>query len=325
MESNRVMRLGRALRRGGLLWGVALFLLVFLSLTVRPPMREGTGKGSAEPVADEMAFEWALVAPAGDISPHPGAVGGAFIDGAAVAAGRDVATAHLQRMILSGAEISLRGTDGTPPHVTLILHPVVQATAEHAAPVAAVEPSPEPPAGPAIVEAPAAVSEEEDAAPQPREESEPEAEETPPVAPRGQLPEGVVALPVQGEIVTDFGWVRCATLDEWLFHPGVDISVPPGSEVRSVSDGQVLDVVDESASGVTVTVSSGDLVFVYGAMASAEVSPGDEVSEGDVVGVTGESPPRDAALPPHLHWEIRDREGQPLQLVVSSTGVAISR
>ncbi len=323
MEANFIVKACQTLHRKGLVWGAALFCLVFFSLTARAPsgVIEPT---PAEPVAREMAFEWALTAPGGDISPHEGARRGGFIDGAPVPVGRDVVTHYLQQMMLSGTEFSLRGPDGASPGLTLIAHSVAEGPAVQEDPAAVTEPCPDPRPRPQVAEARAAV-EEKDPEPEPSEEDPHRKTDEVGVVPPVQLPEGVIALPVPGEVITGYGWVRCATLDEWIFHPGVDIRAEEGSPVRSVAAGQVLSVLDEIASGVTVTVAAKDLLFVYGAMASSEVDEGDPVSEGDVLGVIGAPPPREVGLPPHLHWEIRDGAGEPLELVVTAGGIKITR
>ncbi len=327
MAGNNVVNVWTS-RAKGLLWGAALFSLVFLSLTASPPSRQATEDPVPEPVAPEMNFEWALTAPSGDISPHDGG-GRSFIEGGVVPAGLDVVTHYLQQMILAGTEFSLRGPDGAPLGLTLIGHRVVQALAEEEGeeeddiPVAIIEPSPEP-----VVEDEAESPAEEDV-PAPgaespgEDEQEPEDEEPLPVLPT-ELPGGTFAFPVHGEVITGYGWIRSVTLNEWIFHPGVDIGAELGSRVRSVADGQVHEVRDDAASGVSVTVLAEGLFFVYRGMAESEVQPGDAVARGEVLGVIGKPPPQEVGLSPHLHLEIRDRAGEPLELVVTEEGIRIS-
>ncbi len=330
MAGNHVVKVWK-LRGKGLLWGAALFSLVFFSLTASPP---SPGASEApmqepEPVAPEMNFEWALTAPGGDISPHEGG-GRSFIEGGAVPAGLDVVTHYLQQMILAGTEFSLRGPDGVPLGLTLIGHRVVQALAEEddddgaEIPVAIIEPSP----GTPVVEEAESPAEEDVPAPaaeSPGADEEEQEDEAPlPDPPEVELPEGTIAFPVDGEVITGYGWIRSATLNEWVFHPGVDIEAELGSPVRCVADGRVQEVRDDAASGVTVTVFAEDLFFVYKGMAESVVQPGDTVTKGEVLGVIGKPPPQEVGLPPHLHWEIRDRAGEPLELVVTEEGIRIS-
>lgn len=120
-------------------------------------------------------------------------------------------------------------------------------------------------------------------------------------------------LPLPGEIITDYGWVRCRTLDEWLFHPGVDIAAAEGTQVRAVASGEVAGVKDDPAMGTTVVVELADgRRLVHAALKLAAVEPGQTVRRGDPLGEVGPSPPGSAVLPPHLHWEVRCPEGHPL-------------
>ncbi len=126
-------------------------------------------------------------------------------------------------------------------------------------------------------------------------------------------PSDIEQLPVTGEIITEYGWGRCETLDEWRFHPGIDIAATTGTPVKAVISGRVVEVVQDPGMGKIITLKlNGGYKLVHAALRSVLVNEGEMVQAGDILGEVGESPPRKAGLTPHLQWEIRTSEGEPL-------------
>lgn len=90
-------------------------------------------------------------------------------------------------------------------------------------------------------------------------------------------------------------------------HPGLDVAVPTGSYVRSVESGVVLEVGRDPVYGRFVRVRhSGGYASLYGHASRLFVQPGDSVSGGEVLGLSGNS---GRSTAPHLHVEVR-REGE---------------
>lgn len=113
---------------------------------------------------------------------------------------------------------------------------------------------------------------------------------------------GRLDWPVDGTIIYRFGRVVNPnnTTTRWN---GIGISAAEGTQVRSVSAGEVVlaDVMGTYGNTVIVQHGGGDY-SVYGSLARMAVSKGARVTKGQSVGTIGATDP---ALPPHLHFEIR--------------------
>jgi len=113
---------------------------------------------------------------------------------------------------------------------------------------------------------------------------------------------GKLAWPVDGNILYRFGRVVNPnnTTIRWN---GIGIAAAPGTPVKCVAGGQVVAAAQVGTYGETVIVEHGGGDYsVYSSLGHANVSKGDKVSKGQVVGTVGVSDPD---LPPHLHFEIR--------------------
>ena len=113
---------------------------------------------------------------------------------------------------------------------------------------------------------------------------------------------GRLDWPVDGTIIYRFGRVINPnnTTTRWN---GIGISAAEGTQVRSVSAGEVVlaDVMGTYGNTVIVQHGGGDY-SVYGSLGRMAVSKGSRVTKGQSIGTIGATDP---ALPPHLHFEIR--------------------
>jgi septal ring factor EnvC (AmiA/AmiB activator) len=113
---------------------------------------------------------------------------------------------------------------------------------------------------------------------------------------------GRLDWPVDGNIIYRFGRVINPnnTTTRWN---GIGISAAEGTQVRSVSAGEVVlaDVMGTYGNTVILQHGGGDY-SVYGSLASMAVVKGARVTKGQTIGTIGATDP---ALPPHLHFEIR--------------------
>lgn len=113
---------------------------------------------------------------------------------------------------------------------------------------------------------------------------------------------GRLDWPVDGSIIYRFGRVVNPnnTTTRWN---GIGISAASGTEVKSVSAGEVVlaDVMGTYGNTVIVEHGGGDY-SVYGSLSRMSVSKGSRVVKGQVIGAIGATDP---SLPPHLHFEIR--------------------
>ncbi len=113
---------------------------------------------------------------------------------------------------------------------------------------------------------------------------------------------GKLDWPVEGAIIYRFGRVVNPnnTTTRWN---GIGIAASAGTEVKSVSAGQVVlaDVMGTYGNTVIVQHGGGDY-SVYGSLSRIQVTKGERVTKGEDIGTVGATDP---SLPAHLHFEIR--------------------
>jgi len=98
-------------------------------------------------------------------------------------------------------------------------------------------------------------------------------------------------------------------------HPGIDLAVPVGSEVRASGGGVVREAGQDSAYGLYVLIQHPQAYqSMYGHLSRLLVSRNDEVRAGQVIGLSGNT---GRSTAPHLHFEIRraGRSVDPLTMV----------
>lgn len=93
-------------------------------------------------------------------------------------------------------------------------------------------------------------------------------------------------------------------------HAGQDYAAPTGTPLKSMSSGTVVQAGEMSGYGNTVDIEYWDgTVSRYGHMDSIDVTVGQEVGPGDVVGRSGNT---GRSTGPHLHVEIHPDGGEPI-------------
>jgi len=121
--------------------------------------------------------------------------------------------------------------------------------------------------------------------------------------PAGPMPSPSAAgliWPLEGTLTSGFGyrWGR--------MHEGIDISVPEGTPIRAAADGTVILLQSEYESGgygnYTCVDHGGGLSTCYAHQSSFATSVGASVSQGDVIGYSGNT---GHSTGPHLHFEVR--------------------
>jgi murein DD-endopeptidase MepM/ murein hydrolase activator NlpD len=111
--------------------------------------------------------------------------------------------------------------------------------------------------------------------------------------------------PLDERGVVTRGQVTEGSADET--HPGIDIAVPIGTPIRAAGGGTVTRTGSDSEYGLFVLLTHVDgYQTMYGHASRILVAEGDEVSAGQVVGLSGSTGHSSA---PHLHFEIR-RDGR---------------
>ena len=88
-------------------------------------------------------------------------------------------------------------------------------------------------------------------------------------------------------------------------HPGLDIAVPVGTLVRATAAGLVAEAGEDPEYGTFVLLQHADeYQSMYGHLSRLVVRPGQRVSAGEVIGLSGNTGNSSA---PHLHFEIRKK------------------
>ena len=95
------------------------------------------------------------------------------------------------------------------------------------------------------------------------------------------------------------------TLDLWEIHKGLDISSNEGYEVKSLLTGKVTDVFKDDRHGISVKVESdNNTVVVYSNLnEKTNVKKGQEVTEGQVLGIVGNTTSVESKDGEHIHIE----------------------
>lgn len=92
--------------------------------------------------------------------------------------------------------------------------------------------------------------------------------------------------------------------DTYMQNSGVDYSSGSEFDVVSILDGTVTEVIDDEIMGKTIKIKhSNDLISVYQSMGTTEFKVNDTVSQGTIIGKSGENNVS-TDLGNHLHFEL---------------------
>jgi murein DD-endopeptidase MepM/ murein hydrolase activator NlpD len=120
-----------------------------------------------------------------------------------------------------------------------------------------------------------------------------------PSAPPAQSSGGPMVWPVSGPITSPF----CERRSYEACHPGIDIAVPTGTPIHAAASGRVAIAGWVGGYGnYTCIQHSASLSSCYGHQSSIQVSVGQSVSQGQVIGLSGST---GNSTGPHLHFEVR--------------------
>lgn len=108
-------------------------------------------------------------------------------------------------------------------------------------------------------------------------------------------------VPVEGKISGNFGNQRIFNGTPKSPHSGTDIAAPEGTPVKASGNGKVvLSGKDYFYTGNMVIIDHGQgLQTIYAHLKEAKVKEGDEVKQGDIIGLVGKT---GRATGAHLHW-----------------------
>jgi len=109
--------------------------------------------------------------------------------------------------------------------------------------------------------------------------------------------------PVVGSVTSEYGYRTHPVYGTRKLHSGLDVSAPRGTPIAAVQGGTVLMAGVQGGYGNVVIVDHGDGVStLYAHMSKINVSKGQQVNRGDVVGLVGAT---GTATGNHLHFEVR--------------------
>lgn len=113
--------------------------------------------------------------------------------------------------------------------------------------------------------------------------------------------------PLKGNVQLKYSMdslVYSKTLDQYMTHPGVDISAALSAKVNAVANGTVSKVYNDDRYGVTVQIThKNGLISTYSNLADqghAEI--GDEVTQGQTIGCVGDTALFESLDETHLHF-----------------------
>ncbi len=146
----------------------------------------------------------------------------------------------------------------------------------------------------AVMEEPAGEEKEEIEAPVPAK-GEKSAE--PPLA--------EMILPVSGQVIAGYGFNYSQVFNDFRFHDGVDLSVQRDMPVAAVLAGKVSTVEYNQLYGYRVTLDHGSgWQTRYANLAKVSVKKGEQVKQGEKLGVIGDPGSAEAHRGTHLHLEL---------------------
>ncbi|KAB3539695.1 peptidoglycan DD-metalloendopeptidase family protein [Alkaliphilus pronyensis] len=98
------------------------------------------------------------------------------------------------------------------------------------------------------------------------------------------------------------------TLEQWSTHKGLDIHAEEGAPVRAVLDGEVLEILNDTIMGITITLQhDGELLTKYSNLSTdALVEVGEIVEKGQIISGVGKTASTKTIEGPLLHFQVID-------------------
>ena len=101
-------------------------------------------------------------------------------------------------------------------------------------------------------------------------------------------------------------------------HRGVDYAVKQGTTVYAPADGICVQPTNDGSFGIAVCIDHHEHPWrftLYAHLSKAYVQPGDQVQDGQIIGLTGNT---GKSTGPHLHWQLCQASTFPLALSYST-------
>jgi murein DD-endopeptidase MepM/ murein hydrolase activator NlpD len=117
------------------------------------------------------------------------------------------------------------------------------------------------------------------------------------------LGDGTFIRPVAGPITSGFGYRTDPITGATGFHSGIDIGAPCGTPIKAAGTGVVISAGPNGGYGNMTLLNHGNgLSTLYGHQSSINVSEGQSVTQGQVIGYVGSTGKSTGC---HLHFEVR--------------------
>jgi len=119
---------------------------------------------------------------------------------------------------------------------------------------------------------------------------------------------GILALPIQGKLISGYGRQKNIEFNTYTFNSGIDISAPLGQVVHAAGSGEVIYTGNIKGYGQIIIIDHGGRVTtLYAHLSRILIDIGDKVKKEQTIGQTGDS---GGVSTPRLHFEVRV-EGKP--------------
>jgi len=119
---------------------------------------------------------------------------------------------------------------------------------------------------------------------------------------------GILALPVQGKLISEYGRQKNTDFNTYTFNSGIDISAPLGQVVHAAGAGEVIYTGNIKGYGQIIIIDHGGrITTLYAHLSRILIDIGDKVKKGQSIGQVGDS---GGVSSTRLHFEVRV-EGKP--------------
>lgn len=119
---------------------------------------------------------------------------------------------------------------------------------------------------------------------------------------------GILALPIQGKLISKYGRRKNADFNTYTFNSGIDISAPHGQVVCAAGSGEVIYTGSIKGYGQIIIIDHGGrITTLYAHLSKILIDIGDKVKKEQVIGQVGDS---GGVSSTRLHFEVRV-EGKP--------------
>ena len=119
---------------------------------------------------------------------------------------------------------------------------------------------------------------------------------------------GILALPLQGKLISEYGRQKNTDFNTYTFNSGIDISAPLGQVVHAAGSGDVIYTGSIKGYGQIIIIDHGGrITTLYAHLSKILIDIGDKVKKGQPIGQVGDS---GGVSSTRLHFEVRV-EGKP--------------